>query len=97
MTRWRGEQSRMRDARISIPSIPRRPGPKASTIGISLTENKIAASLFERLTCSVPRPVGNRKTVMLVPFEHLVADDARAFADEIGSARRAAVSLRKTC
>jgi hypothetical protein len=46
----------------------------------------------------VPRPVGNRKTVMLVPFEHL-ADDARAFAahDEIGSARRVAVSLRKTC
>jgi hypothetical protein len=47
----------------------------------------------------VPRLVGNRETVMLVPFEHLVADDARAFAahDEIGSVRRVAMSLRKTC
>jgi hypothetical protein len=44
----------------------------------------------------VPLPVGNRETVMLVPFEHLVADDARAVTahDKIGSARRVAVSLR---
>lgn len=59
-------------------------------------DRRFALRTVDRL---VPRPVGNRKTVMLAPFEHLVADDARAFTahDEIGSARRVAVSLRKTC
>src|SRR5438445_4827717 len=37
----------------------------------------------------VPRPIGNREAVMLVPFQQLVADDARALAadDKIGRAR----------
>src|SRR6266403_1564617 len=44
----------------------------------------------------VPRPIGNREAVMLVPFQHLVADDARALAtdDKIGRARSVPMLLR---
>ena len=89
----------MRDARMSIPSIPRRARTESlddRNIVDGKQDRRFALRTVDRL---VPRPVGNRETVMLAPFEHLVADDARAFTahDEIGSARRVAVSLRKTC